>query len=421
MRLWISCTLDEHLSEGHDLVHVLKSAYGSVKPYTRHLQSCPYQKAKDHNSCSCPKWLYSRGQGGEKKRISLNTPSWAEAQRIAADRLRFMDPEIAAARAVTEQHEAKLVTVKAACALWLERVARDLGREGSYEQYSVVCKEIEGWARSMGTLHIQEITSLHLAGWYASRHWTKRSLSTRRQRWVMVRSMFRYWHEHKVIPENVAAIVKPVKGSSDHVQGPYSDEQVEAVMQHIEADPRLRAFVLLLLHTGCDVMDAVLFDPARIRDYAIDGRTVRVYRYRRVKTNVEAVVPLPPDTAKVLRSVPRLHENPSPMPFRDPELKLVSDRNRWSLSIRQALKVANVKWVELPTLDDRGRPKRKQANCKQFRHTFAVRQLCAGQRPEEVAKMLGHVNTDMVRKHYAPWVEEMDQAHISRVVNTWKP
>ncbi|MGB6133000.1 MAG: hypothetical protein WCC14_16455 [Acidobacteriaceae bacterium] len=194
-----------------------------------------------------------------------------------------MDPEIAAARAVTEKHEAKLVAVKAACELWLDRVARDLGKEGSYEQYSVVTKELQSWAKELGILHIQEITSLQLGSWYSSRHWTKRSLSTRRQRWVMVRSMFRYWHEHKVIPENVAAIVKPVKVSGDHVQGPYTDEQVESVMRHGENDPRLLTFVLLLLHTGCDVMDAVLFDPARIRDYSVDGRTISVYRYKRVK------------------------------------------------------------------------------------------------------------------------------------------
>ena len=398
---------------------VLKCAHGSVRPYTRHLQSCPYRNAKSHNACGCPKWLYVRNQDGLKRRASLNTPSWAEAQRIAADRLRAMDPEIAAARAVTGQHEASLVTVKAACDLWLERVARDLGKEGSYEQYSVVSKELQNWARDMGIVHIQEVTSLQLGRWYGSRHWTRRSLSTRRQRWVMVRSMFRYWHDHKVIPDNVVATVRPVKGSGAHVQGPYSDEQVETVLLQLEGDTRLQTFVLLLLHTGCDVMDAVLFEPARIRNYVVEGREVSVYRYKRVKTNVEAVVPLSADIAETLRSVPRLAENPPAMPFRDPRLKLVSDRNAWSLRIRRALKKANVKWVELPTLDDRGRPERKQANCKQFRHTFAVRQLRSGQRPEEVAKMLGHVNTDMVRKHYAPWVAEMDQAHISRVVRNW--
>jgi site-specific recombinase XerD len=129
--------------------------------------------------------------------------------------------------------------VKAACDLWLERVARDLGKEGSYEQYSVVSKELRTWAKDMGILHIQEITSLRLGSWYGSRHWTKRSLSTRRQRWVMVRSMFRYWHEHRVIPENAAASVRPVRLDGDHVQGPYTDEQIDAVLRQIEADARL--------------------------------------------------------------------------------------------------------------------------------------------------------------------------------------
>jgi hypothetical protein len=95
------------------------------------------------------------------------------------------------------------------------------------------------------------------------------------------------------------------------------------------------AFVaLLLLNTGCDVMDAVLFDPARIRDLPIEGRTVSVYRYKRVKTKFEAVVPLLAATAALLRSVPMLAENPPSMPFRDPRLKLASDRNSWSLRVR---------------------------------------------------------------------------------------
>jgi hypothetical protein len=42
-----------------------------------------------------------------------------------------------------------MVTVKAACNLWLERVERDLGKEGSYEQYSVVSKELQRWAKDI--------------------------------------------------------------------------------------------------------------------------------------------------------------------------------------------------------------------------------------------------------------------------------
>jgi hypothetical protein len=35
-----------------------------------------------------------------------------------------------------------------------------------------------------------------------------------------------------------------------------------------------------------------------------------------------------------------------------------------------------------------------------------------GQRPEDVAKMLGDVDTEMVRRHYAPRVKDLDIAHI---------
>jgi hypothetical protein len=33
--------------------------------------------------------------------------------------------------------------------------------------------------------------------------------------------------------------------------------------------------------------------------------------------------------------------------------------------------------------------------------------------------MLGHVDTTMIRKHYAPWVKELDEAHVREVVNGW--
>jgi hypothetical protein len=33
--------------------------------------------------------------------------------------------------------------------------------------------------------------------------------------------------------------------------------------------------------------------------------------------------------------------------------------------------------------------------------------------------MLGHSDTNMVRKHYAPWVKDLDLAHITRVVANW--
>ncbi|HKO20668.1 MAG TPA: tyrosine-type recombinase/integrase, partial [Acidobacteriaceae bacterium] len=211
--------------------------------------------------------------------------------------------------------------------------------------------------------------------------------------------------------------VKPVKRPEYHVQGPYSDEQVAAILQQVnaEGDPRLRAFVLHLLYVGCDVVDAVLFNTKRIEDVIIDGRTIHVYRYKRAKTKVTAIVKLSADVAQELRAVPRLPENPDGMPFRDPGVELNSNRSEWSKRVVALLHAAGVEWVELPP-DDEGRVRRKQANCKMFRHTAAVRWLCEGQMPEDVAKMLGHVNADMVRKHYAPWVPDLEEAYLRRIV-----
>jgi integrase len=83
------------------------------------------------------------------------------------------------------------------------------------------------------------------------------------------------------------------------------------------------------------------------------------------------------------------------------------------------LKAANIVEVVLPGRDGRGGQMTKKANSKMLRHTFAVRQLEMGQRPEEVAKMLGHVDATMVRLHYAPFVKELEDAHIRRVIGEW--
>lgn len=333
-----------------------------------------------------------------------------------------MDPEIAKARAVNEKQQRKLVTIQEACSLFLKKVGREKGKNGNFGQYSVGVNHLLAWADRLHVDHIQEITTLMLERWYSDKPWSGFEMTTKRQGWINIRSIFRYWHERDLIDRNPALAVKPARGPEDHVQGPYSDEQVAALLGQVasEGDLRLRGFVLLLLHVGCDVVDAVLFNPNRIQDVRIDGETIHIYRYKRRKTGVKAIVRLSPEVAKELRSVPSLPENPEGMPFRNPGLELNSDRSQWSKRVIALLHAAGVNWVELPP-DDEGRVRRKQANCKMFRHTAAVRWLCDGHMPEDVAKMLGHVNADMVRRHYAPWVPDLEEAYLRRIVRMGPP
>ena len=418
---------------------ILKSAYGSVKPYTRHISTCPRAIDKDYNRCKCPKWLYIRDGKGHKQRLSLSTPSWAEAQRIAADKLHGMDPEIAKARAAEqaakEKQESKKISVGDAWQMWMNRTERKVGKEGVYTQYQSFERVFGRWAESEGIIYIGEITPLHLERWYSSEGWLKLSPVTRAQRWGVLRSVFAHWHSVGAIVTNPIVGIKADRASKDHVQGPYTEAQVAAVFACVAKSAlknvapgeekvyveRLEKYLTLLLHTGCDVTDGIVFEPARITDENVDGRVIPIYRYCRRKTKVQAIIPLSKDVAAKLRSIPLGPRNSAAMPFRTKgDGDITIDGQLWSRRVRRCLALAGVEAVELPGLDHNGQPRKKSANTKMLRHTFAVRQLRDGQRPEEVAKMLGHVDTTMVRLHYAPWVQELDTAHIRRVVSEWK-
>jgi integrase len=371
---------------------------------------------------------------GKRTRHSLSTPSWAEACRIAEDTLDAMHPEIAAARTEKAKKQASAMSVREACDLWIERTKREFGRS-VVDQYKSLSNILCRWATAHCIVNVQEITALHLERWYSSSDWKKLAQTTRYQRWGVLRSMFGYWKERNVLPSSPITAIKAVKVKGGHVQGPYTDEQVAAILAAVpqmvpmniqpeERKPyeqRVRTFVNLLLHTGCDLGDGILYIPDNLEIVKIDKRkTVHVYRYKRRKTGVDAVVPLADWIIDDLMKLPPLKKSRPGLPFRtDTEADIRWDVKVWGARIDRVIKKAGVEWVELPTRDKQGRFERKAANVKMFRHTFAVRQLKAGQRPEDVARMMGHVDTTMIRKHYAPWVKDLDTAHIKRVVSSW--
>jgi integrase len=404
--------------------NLLKSAYGSVRPYTRHATGCTNQS--DDNSCPCPKWLYVFSLATkEKRRYTLNTPSWAEALREASEALRGLDPEIAASRAKAQGTYVPL-TVREAMHLWVARTENKLGKDAStIVQYRHLEKLVSGWAQEHGIKYAKDITSYQLESWYASQEWTRLAPTTRKQRWAVLRVMFAHMVKVKAISESPADPIEAAHVSSDHVQGPYTDTQVKAILAHVECVPqsvtgraayvtRLRAFIRLLLDSGCDVSDALQFGQHQIEKIRIEERDVWVFRYKRQKTKQQAVIPITAELAKMLRHLPLEAGVSQDAPFRIRGISLKAAQNRWSRRVQYAISAAKVTHVDLP--DGRKKP----ANVKQLRHTAAVRWLRQGQRVEEVARMLGHTDAEMVRRHYAPWVRDLDLAHVSRVVSQWK-
>jgi site-specific recombinase XerD len=320
--------------------------------------------------------------------------------------------------------------VQAASDLWIDRTKREFS-QSLVEQYLSLTRHLVRWANAHGIQFLDEITTELLDQWYSSEDWTKYAATTRSQRWGCLRSIFNFWIEKKLLTENPIKSIRAVKAPVGHVQGPYSDEQVTAIFGAIgnavpknlapDARPlwelRVRTFLNLLLHTGSDLGDAILFEQERISEVKIDGETVYVYRYERIKTGVPAVLPLPEWLVQDLRSVPPMRRLHPELPFRSkPANDLRWEVRAWLGRIQRILAEAGVEYVVVPQRA-KGKQIKKRANAKQFRHTFAVRMLKAGQRVEEIAKMMAHVDAAMIRLHYAPWVPDLDEAHIRRVMS----
>lgn len=441
---------------------ILENRFGLVKPYTRHIinrrdpsKSCPHAPAPgepEYNHCRCPKYLYKRRKSEKVgTRVSLNTPSWADAREIAAKELVKFHPaeqQLAALVDKTKRKEKNRKTIRQACDLFLARTDRLFpGRKASYQNAKTQMEKFETWALlgpGVGRLRgrdwkrptnwepiqfIEDVTPAQLEEWYGSPEWVEGyKQNTRSSRWATVRCLFRYLYSIKVIESNTVDHVKKVK-ADDEVQGPYSEEQINAleavrelaVPENISAEEkpvfnqRVTGFIDLLLHTGCDVGDAVFFRKSAITvsiDKQRQNRNSYVYRYKRRKTGQWATIPLDQEVAESLLAIPAVSENLTPdAPF-SRSAKMEAQCRTWQMRVYARMAAAGIEAAEWET-DDGVRS--KQRNLKQFRHTFAKRMLEDGHSLQAVAKMLGHKRIGTLETFYRRWVKPLDDAHVREV------
>jgi integrase len=428
-----------------------RNAYGTAKPYTRHISACTHAEDPDYNKCSCPKWLFTYRKGQKPRRFTLETPSWAEAVRKAHETLRGWDPEIAAARAekkASADRKTKRLTVDAAIKLWLDRTATKFGagaailnqyrstfgwRDDKGNPRGHLLQAVEKWnqdPRHPKIESINDITPLFGQVWHDS--WSG-SAATRSQRWRTVRSFFNFLYQRGVIESNPVEHIEGTKDRKLFAHVPYTDEQFERILgqaawyvddrvQNGEREVhccRSQAFLQLLRNTGMDLGDAVEFEPASmLTTEVVDGKAINVIRYRRSKTGIEAVIVIDDDLASSLRNVPLAPDSVPDRPFRYQGNLRSSDVHNWSRRIATFIKLAKIGRVQLirkdgtAAVDERGTPVTRNPDAKMLRHTFAVGELLKGRRPEVVAKQMGHVNTDMIFAHYAPWCKARDLQHL---------
>jgi integrase len=439
-----------------DEEHVLRSIWGSVRPYTRHGKGCEYKDDPDYNQCHCSKWVYIHPKSGERQRISLETPSWAEAVDKATEILQAMNPEIAQARDLRKKAEKSKMPIMEAIQKWLDRTETEFGKasailahyrstfgwvDGNGMPRGVFLRYVVRWNAEHPDdkiINIQQITPLWLQTFRDTGFYTKGSDATRHQRWGTVRSFFRFLHDLGILPSNPASQIRRPSQSGNFANTPFTDEQYDAIlkqaMRYVDSRERswekdvycqrTTAFLELLRRTGMDLGDAVLFRPEDIHTESVDDVTVPVLRYMRQKTKIEAVIPLREEHAKLFLSVPTVVKGVPGAPFRYSGNLQASDAHNWGRRISTLIRLAKIRRVALigrdgrPALDAHGNQITKAPNVKMLRHTFAVGELLAGVPIEAVAKEMGHVDTKMLRTRYAPWVPERDRAHIMTVLRS---
>lgn len=423
-------------------MEALKNLWGTVRPYTRHSPTCKHRNKKDHNACSCPKWLYVNREGEAPRRYSIGTPSWTEALDEAMAVLKSFDPEIAAVRsAIKKQREPQTPTILEAINLWLDRTRNKVGTDTStIDQYRSTFGWIDKDGQRRGMLltyvdaynrrhpaggrieFIGQITPIWLQQFYDGPAFAGLATETKRQRWGVVRSFFAWLHKMGVIPSDPSFAIDRVKSDGRWGNIPFTDEQYEAILSNADwyVDERVKdgerqvyckrmhAFVELLRWTGMDLVDAIQLRPGEQIDD--DG----VLRYRRKKTGALAVIPLEAEHAELFRAVPAVPDSVHGMPFRYQGNELASDVHNWSRRCAKLFKLAKIAKVSLQLSD--GRFFEKAPNAKAFRHTFAVWALStARMRLEVVSKMLGHKLITTTEKHYLPWVQDRDRRLIEEV------
>jgi integrase len=161
---------------------------------------------------------------------------------------------------------------------------------------------------------------------------------------------------------------------------------------------------LLMRWSGLRISDAVTLER-----YRLDGNNLLLYQ---AKTKLPVFVPLPPDVAEALRTVPP-GPKPNPRYFfwtgnGDPR-SAVKD---WQRSFRRLFKIANITKLD---------GSKKRCFPQMFRDTFAVELLLSGVPLDQVSILLGHSSVKITEKHYAPWVKARQEQLEASVRQSWPP
>ena len=383
----------------------------TATPNTRHSRDCRYRGAANNGAianCECAKSiLVYNGSNQEQKRISAHTRSWAQATARAEEWLDQFDPT----KQEQKRQEANTVTIERAVHSYVQDMIHRLGDNNTVKRARTLFGDVdaEGNVKREGRLFdwlkkqnvrprlITDLTAPHLSDWRNG--WGYGSDMTTRQSWTEVVTFFKFCVAQGWLVKSAAKELRHPKVQKGNRTGIFSDKQYEKILEKARGNQRLHTFLEFMRWSGMALVDAVAFDRITLHE---DG----VLRYNRIKTGTLATVKLPEHVIIMLRDVPLNSDNTDEQPFLRKGITLKACEWQWRVDLQDLFKRAGVTKVRTDVRE-------RDAHPHMLRDTCAVWYLRHGMSLYGVSKIMGHSNPTITAKHYLPFVQEMEAAHLA--------
>ena len=351
--------------------------------YRRHGTKCT-QNSRRYRRCNCPLWVEGTTDKGQYLRQSLKMRNWDGAQTEARN---------------LEQHGAQnnRRRISEVCDSFLQD-ARSRGLQPStLEIYERLFKRLKEFATQDRHEFIAEWDLDTLRRFRST--WQHVNFSARNKT-ESLRALFRFAHDSKWISENPATKLKSPKVRQVPTL-PFTRDEMTAILTACDnyTNPNngntnrnaqiLKAFVLVLRHSGLRIRDVVTLTRDRVKDGKLLLYTA--------KTGTPVHVPLPPEALTALETI-----KSDSYYFWSGEGKPKTRVGNFQAMLTAVGKVANVPNV----------------HAHRFRDTFAVELLLAGVPTERVAMLLGNT-VRIVERHYSPWIAARQDQLEDDVRRTW--
>jgi site-specific recombinase XerD len=334
---------------------------------------CGKTKKRD---CTCPIWV-TGSLHGKKMRKSLGIRNWEAAQKL----VREWESRLFGSLSVAEAWERFLA----------DGVARGLSSE-SLRKYQLMDREMSALFqhRPVDSISVEDLAQYRES-------WKLAPISSQKKIERM-RSFFKFCGERGWSEKNPAKFVRsPKAGFSPTL--PFTDEEMSKILAGVDKYPdrpkgrrdQLRAFILLLRHTGLRLGDVVSLERQKIV-----GKTVSLTT---AKTGTIVSVPVPD---AIPEAISRVDNKYGDFLFWSGNGNLKSCVTDWQRTLKRLFKIAGF-----------------DGHAHRFRDTFAVNLLSRGVSLENVAVLLGHQNVKITWKHYAPWVRSRQDALTAEVRRTF--